>query len=345
MSDDESKDQSKARGGFARADVLPPARRSEIAKAAAMARWADDASIPQATHEGTLTIGNVEIACAVLENGQRVITQSGFMRALGRARQAKGRGYYDGDVNMPAFLTAKNLKPFISKELEVTSSQIEFRLKGRRAFGYPADLLPKVCDVFLDAKAANALIPQQEHIAAKAQILIRGLAHVGILALVDEATGYQRDRAPDALAKILEAFITKELQPWLHTFPDEFYEHLFRLRGLDYPHDTPKRPQYFGHLTNDIVYRRIAPGVLEELKRTTPKRPSGRLRHHLHRRLTSDLGHPKLREHMASVVTIMKLSDKYQDFKDKLDRIHPAYNETMALDFDHGDGGDDEPGL
>ena len=32
----------------------------------------------------------------------------------------------NADVNMPAFLTAKNLKPFISKELEVTSSQIEF---------------------------------------------------------------------------------------------------------------------------------------------------------------------------------------------------------------------------
>ena len=64
---------------------------------------------------------------AVLEGGKRLITQSGFMVALGRARQAKGRAYYDADVNMPAFLTAKNLKPFIFQELEVTSSQIEFK--------------------------------------------------------------------------------------------------------------------------------------------------------------------------------------------------------------------------
>jgi hypothetical protein len=56
------------------------------------------------------------------------------MKALGRARQAKGRAFYDADVNMPAFLTAKNLKPFISQELEVTSSQREFRtLRGTRA--------------------------------------------------------------------------------------------------------------------------------------------------------------------------------------------------------------------
>ncbi len=88
-----------------------------------------------------------------------------------------------------------------------------------------------------------------------------------------------------------------------------------------------------GHLTNDIIYKRLAPGVLEELKKSTPKTPSGRHRQHLHRRLTPDLGHPKLREHMASVVTIMKLSDGYRDFKSKLDRIHGKYDETMAMDF------------
>ena len=92
--------------------------------------------LPRATHEGILHIGDKEIRAAVLENGQRVLTQSDVMRALGRARQAKGRQYYDADVNMPAFLTAKNLKPFIPKDLEVTSSQLEFKpLKGARAFG------------------------------------------------------------------------------------------------------------------------------------------------------------------------------------------------------------------
>ena len=108
---------------------------------------------------------------------------------------------------------------------------------------------------------------------------------------------------------------------------------MFRLRGLDFPRDSVKRPQYFGHLTNDIIYSRIAPGVLEELKRATPRNPSGQLKTHFHRRLTPDLGHPKLREHMASIVTAMKLSDDYADFKRKLDKIHPRYDETMAMDF------------
>ena len=322
--------ETKARGGHARANALTAERRREIAKNAAESRWTKD--LPVAYYTGELNIGNVKIGCAVLEDGRRVLTQSGMMRALGRSRQAKGRAYYDGDVNLPAFLTAKSLKPFISEELYVTSSQIEFRLSsGQRAFGYVAEMLPQVCEVYLKARDAKALKPSQMNIAVQADILIRGLAHVGIAALIDEVTGFQRDRAADALVEILERFIAKELQPWVKTFPDTFYEELFRLRGLDYPKDTVKRPQYFGKLTNNIIYDRLAPRVKDELKKSTPKSPTGRLKNCLFQRLTPELGHPKLREHLASVVTIMKLSKDYNDFEGKLDDIHPSYGKTLRL--------------
>jgi hypothetical protein len=323
-----------AKGGLARAKSLTPEQRSAIARAAVEQRWANQgiSPVPRATHEGVLHIGDVVIPCAVLENGQRVLTQSGLMIALGRARQAKGREYYDADVNMPAFLTAKNLKPFISKELGVTSSQLKFRtVRGMLAFGYRAELLPKVCDVFLDAENANALTQGQKHIAAQAKILIRGLAHVGIVALVDEATGYQDERARDALAKILEAFIAKELRAWVHTFPAEFYKELFRLRSIPYTSNV-KRPQYIGHLTNDLVYARLAPGVLDELRRLTPRDEKGRLKNHLHRRLTEDLGHPKLLQHLSAVTALMKASDTWKLFKPLLDKALPRYKRLPLFD-------------
>ncbi|OWK33646.1 P63C domain-containing protein [Sphingomonas dokdonensis] len=320
----------QSKGGAARAKALTKEERSAIARKAAAGRWAKD--LPAAEYTGDVDIGGTKISCAVLSDGTRVLTQSDMMRALGRARQAKGRAFYKGDVNLPAFITAQNLKPFIPEELYVTSSQVEFVLpSGQRAFGYRAEMLPQICEVYLKARDALALKPSQEHVAKQADILMRGLAKVGIVALVDEATGFQRDRASDALSKILEAFIAAELQPWVKTFPDEFYAELFRLRGLDYPHDTVKRPQYFGYLTTDIIYDRLAPGVKEELRKATPKTSKGRLSQHLHRRLTPDLGHPKLREHMSSVVTIMKLSDDYDDFHEKLDRLHPKYGETIPL--------------
>lgn len=158
-------EESAAKGGIARAEILPPERRIAIAREGGRARWAD---LPYATHEAPLRIGGAVIQSAVLNDKRRVLTQSDVMRALGRARQAKGRSYYDGDVNLPVFLTAKNLKRFIPNELSVTSSQIEFRRKGAgKAYGYPAELLPKICRVFIEADSAGKLTHNQKHVAAK----------------------------------------------------------------------------------------------------------------------------------------------------------------------------------
>lgn len=131
--------------------------------------------------------------------------------------------------------------------------------------------------------------------------------------------------------RILEAYITNELQPWVKTFPEDFYRQMFRLRGLDYPKATINRPQYFGHLTNDVVYDRLAPGVREELKKQTPRDAKGRHSTQLHRRLTTDLGHPKLREHMAAVVALMTISNSWEQFIDHLDQARPRWDKGVPL--------------
>lgn len=325
----------QSKGGEARAKALSSEQRSAIAKKAAESRWAGD--IPQATHESIIRLGDLDIDCAVLADGRRVISERAMTRAFGGKRGGSHwKRAKEGGANLPVYLSAKNYSPFINSDLaSALNSPILYKtLQGNVAHGLEASLLPAVCDVFLKARDADELHPKQIPLSVQADIIMRGLAAVGIIALIDEATGYQRERAADALSKILEAFIVKELQPWVKTFPEEYYVQLFRLRGLDFPHDTVKRPQYFGHLTNDIIYDRLAPGVKDELKKSTPKAPSGRHRQHLHRRLTPDLGHPKLREHMASVVTIMKLSDDYEQFHHRLDRLHPKFGETLPLALD-----------
>ena len=280
------KDKRKAGkiGGTRRAEILPPERRSEIARKAAAARWG---TLREAiSREGTLKIGGAEIECYVLDDETRVLARAAFVRAIGRTGKVKGGRRYDEELQTPAFLTAENLKPFWPSHLDGNSKPIFFTYDGREMIGYKAELLPDVCDIFADADRAGVLRANQRHIADACRLLSRGLTRVGIIGLVDEATGYQRDRAANALAEILEKFIAKELRPWVHTLPDEFYAELFRLRGLDFPEESVKRPQYFGHLTNDIIYRRLAPEILERLKEATPRAPSGRLKYHLHRRLT-----------------------------------------------------------
>lgn len=290
----------------------------------------------KATHEGMIKLGKsgeIELPCAVLENEQRVLTQSGFMKGLGRARQAKSRKYYNGDVNLPAFLTAKNLKPFISDDLLVTSSQIEFyTVKGARAYGYSADLLPQVCEVFLDAERAGVLTKSQEHIAERARILYKGLVRVGITALVDEATGYQDVRTREALQKILEDFIAKELQPWIKTFDDEFYKLIFHLNKWPYNSQTiKKRPGVIGRWTNDIVYDRLAPGVKTELHRITERDERGRLKTKLFQRLTKSVGYQKLLQHISAVKALMRASNDWRGFMRLLNRALPKQYQTLEL--------------
>ena len=333
---DTSKPQS--RGGQARAKSLSPSERSAIARKAARERWSSQV-LPAicGSADNPLSIGGVEIECYVLEDGTRVVTQRSFMRAIGRKHRSGNVTAVGDEEALPPFLNARSLRNYVTDDLVSDSRPVTFTLpRGGRAKGYKAELLPVVCELYLRARQDGALPSNQEHIAAQAEILVRGLAQTGIIALVDEATGYQEIRARDALAKILESFVEKELQAWVRTFPDDFYKEIFRLRGLQYP---PKdglgaRPQYFGNLTNDVVYKRLAPGVLEELKRVQRKGKTGKPKDKLFQHLTQNTGYPKLREHLGSVVTLMKMSPDWDTFKLHLDRIHPKYDETIPLDYD-----------
>ena len=207
---------------------------------------------------------------------------------------------------------------------------ILFVASGGVAHGYPATLLVDLCNVVLEVRESGSLHSQQAHIAERCETLVRNLARVGIIALVDEATGYQRIREERALATILEKFIAKELQPWTKTFPYEFYNQIFRLKDWPGPQGM-KKPSVIGHYTNDFVYARLAPHVLDELKRINPTLPSGRRRHTHHQWFTPDLGHPMLKEHLAAVTALMRAAPNWESFVRSLKRALPRRNETIPL--------------
>jgi hypothetical protein len=324
-------DSIQSLGGKARFAALSADERSKIAKKGAHALW----SLPKATHEGVISLGVAgEISCAVLNDGTRLLTQMGFLSAIGRSPRARG-GQGSSDEVIP-FVAAKNLKPFVTRELLDATKTIRFRtLTGRTAIGYRAELLPKVCDVYLRARAEDRLHVKQTHIAKEADIIMRGLGEVGIVGLIDEATGYQYDRARNALAQILECFITKELQAWTKTFPLDFYQELFRLKNWPFNPRTMRGPRAIAQYTNDIVYRRLAPGVLDELRAKNPV-VQGRRKHKLFQWLTGDIGHPKLLAHLEGVKILMKESPTWEEFLSKLDKYYPIIETTeLGLVLQH----------
>lgn len=332
------KDPKKVAAGKARMKALTPAKRREIARLAAEARWSAD--LPMADFEGTFNIGQVELAAAVLRDETRIITQATFLRALGRSRSPKaGTGVLSTVDELPFFLQADALKPFITSELASSTKPIFYRTKkGGKGVGYDARSLKKVAEVYLQFRDASlrdtGKVPARyEGMIQAADTLIRALAEIGIVALVDEATGFQEVRQRHALQDILDAFLLKELAAWAKRFPDDFYKEIYRLRGWEWRGRKFNPPQAVAGYTTDFVYERLAPGIREELEKRMPKDSEGRKKGKLHQLLTDDIGHPALAQHLHAVITLMKASKNWNQFKLMLDTALPKRGSTFQLPF------------
>lgn len=336
----EFKDSRARAGGLARAAGLDAESRSEIARRAAEARWGE---VRVAYHTGDISIGDMQLSCAVLEDGTRLVNQSTILTALGRNPQKSRRHRGDSIEKRPPFLLANNLQPFITDELRAIMEPIRYRVAdggNSKPWGYRAEMLPLVCDVYLEAREANMLDAKQVAVARAAEILVRGLARVGIVALVDEATGYQEVRARDELQMLLEAYVQAELRPWLKTFPDEFFREVYRLQGWEYRPGTSKRPCYVGKLINKYVYEQLPPGVLDELRRLNPKNEKGyRARKH-HQFLTVDTGNVHLDRQISTVTTLMRIAKEKQDFEELFERAF-APQQRLPLVVELPEGEDD----
>jgi hypothetical protein len=346
--DDESRQvPARAAGGIARAASLSKAKRKEIASRAALSRWNKD--IPKASHSGVLSIGEIDIECAVLPDGTRVLSERAITKGFGGKRGgAHWRRKEAGDIgaDLPVFLSAKNISSNLPNDLVKALTKpilyISAKGKGRIGHGVDATLLPAICAALTKLYRAKKLYPSQEPIAEQAARLAAGLADVGIVALVDEATGYQEVRPRDELRRLLEAYVSPEFLPWTKRFPDEFYKELFRLRRWTYDPLSVKRPRLVGYLTENIVYKRLPDGVLEELKRLNPKDETGRRRHRHHQLLTSDIGNPHLEKHVASAITLMKISGSYKGFKKHLDKALPMPKSQLQLPLGEEDDENEE---
>jgi P63C domain len=346
-----------SQGGDARDKALTAERKSEIAREGALARWSG--SFPQAIAEGEIEFAGRLVACAVLDNKLRVLTQETFLTTLGRAGKAKGGQGSRQMMRMgglPPFLAAANLEPYISDELRIAATPIVYRtLRGNRAYGYDAKLLPMVCEVYLRARDAHlealkdaqerrkrgeqieakpVLLPNQEPLVRTCDLLVRSMAREHIVALVDRATGYQEFAVRDEIAKILEAYIAPHLVRWALRFPDEFFKQVYRIHGWNYVVGNRKMPQYVGKFINKYVYEELPDGVLEKLQDLNPVLESGHRATQLHRRLT-DTGNVHLDRQVTAVITLMSVSDDKDDFKTQFAtskmRTLPRKVETKAL--------------
>lgn len=302
-----------------------------------------------ATHQGEMNINGIIIPCAVLENRERVISIRGIATALG----TKGGGAYwkqkrerPEEEMLPEFISAKNIESYARAKLpELLAGTVSYKsLSGQEAEGIRAEIIPDICDIWVKALSEGKLTEKQMKTARQAHILLSAFAKLGITALVDEATGFQKEK--DEYQKLVERYIATELQPWIKTFGDDYYYQLYRLKGWDWNRffvDRKNHPWAVANITNRIVYEKLPDGVLGALQELNPANDKG-IRQHRHFQLLSpDEGKIHLLKHLGAIVNIM---ERYEDGEwekalHEIDTRFPSkrigQNPTLPLDYHHAD--------
>ena len=316
---------------------LPPIRCEEI-RGRGMTDCSRLPKVIAGAPDRPLTIGSIEIPCYVLRDETRVLTRGEFLKALGRSRVPKaGKGGRGKVEALPFFLRAKQLKPFITRKLKSLAKPVFFLLgSGPPEKGYHAELLPHVCAVYLKARSAGALLPQQLPFAERAEFLLGGISPVGIIAQVDETSGYLAIRRRNAREEIIEEYVASDLQQWARAIPDEFFERMYELRNLDGP-DGLKRPSVIGRCINEYVFEYLPGEVLDQLKRASSPPEEDRRRSQHHRLPQRETGLRELTNHACDVILLMRVSSNWREFDRLFHRVFKRPGDPLV--------GDQAPGM
>lgn len=299
------------------------------------------------THEGILSLGELKIPCYVLKNGERVLSTTGMQRALG-VIENEPRQRSSGRLD--EILTSKIVSRFISSDKVSSQYTPIYCFQGKKKISaYKAIMLPEICEVMLKvrdyARKNNIELGiRQQAVVIQSDIIIRSLAKVGIIALVDEATGYQKVRGKHELQKFLDKFLLQEHAKYIPTFEDEFFETIYKMKGWDWDIvNKGKNPSVMGHYINNFVYSRVAPLVLIELKKLNPAQETQdgnwKGRKHKHTQyIDKNFGHPKLKEHIAAIIALGKASGyNWRNFQRLVNRAFPKFGHSIELGFPDAD--------
>ncbi len=324
--------------GISRA-INGSASRKTISKIAAALNVSEDLLIPgdlpyakYGSDKTYIPFGSIEVPCYVLNTGQRVLSGRGMQKALGSTSQSgEWLQRFASNQSLELFfndgensITERIANPIIFRRKNAGGSQVD-------TFGYEATLLIDICTAVIDAHRAN--VYNDAKIIASAEAIIRAVAKVGIIALVDEATGYdkEKNRAKNELQKFLNGFLSEEASKWVKMFDDSFFEDLYKMHNWSWG-KTAKRPGVVGRWINDLVYERIGPMVLPELQERNPTTEKGYRKYKHHQFLTADIGAPALRKHIDSLHTLAVASGyNWLLFKKLVNRVHPQKEQPLAL--------------
>ena len=316
-------------GGKARSEQLSADERKRIASEAAKTRWAE--SCPKAVsgeQDKPIRIADILVPCYVLDDGRRVITMNGMLDTFSMAR---GGAMVKGMNRLELFISQDRIKPFVSEDLRTRiSNPIKFRTGKSIAYGFDSDTLIDVAEAVIQADNSGSLQKQQAGIAHQCRVITSSLTRIGLIALIDEASGYQDKRDKDELQQILTMYLLPEHRPWMQTIPDAFTNEIYRVYGWVRTANN-RGPRYAGKLIRKLIYEKLPKPVLPALDDADPSNSKYQRKHKHHQFLTEKQGLDHFRSQVITVMTLLRISKNKIEFNRHLESY---FGSQMSFDFD-----------
>src|SRR5665213_2286816 len=281
----------------------------------------DDKQAPPVPESGKVRSGKARMDKMTPEE-RRVMSRTGATDLL---TGGKGGG------NLESYTRIRVLKEYIPENLP--GEMIEFTLPGvvnKTVMGMQAETFLDICTAYVTAWQAGKLESDaQIKIAMKSAIFTAACAKVGLIALIDEATGYQYERPFDALEFKLKLFLTEEMRKWDKTFPDDLWVQFGRL--TKWKGSLHSRPKYWGNLVMELIYEYLDADVAQWLRDNAPKPLKGQ---NYHQWMTEQYGLKRLIEHIWKVIGLASGCEDMKELKYKMQEIYgkaPGFQYTFKL--------------
>ena len=250
------------------------------------------------THYGVARFGEMGCEAVVLDDGSR-----GYLRR----QMAEMIGQHIHNRSSRFTQICADFAPKSLSLLEKSDSQILMPHGGLAQF-FPAGVVPDIASGVIAAALEGRLHKSRLGMVAPCLKIIHALASTGEVALIDEATGYQYHRAPDALQELIGKLLRQSGSSWERRFQPDYYRAIYRLFGWRYQGHVQNPPHVLGQITLRWVYAQVLPPeLLDEIR----NRKGLSEKHH---QWLSERGLERLTQQIHSVTAIARCSANYRDF-------------------------------
>lgn len=253
----------------------------------------------------------LEIECYVLENGSRVITKQGIQKTLGISNK-NNNGFSLEDI-------------ILSSEVKKSQEKFEYFLPIKKALQnnfkstsqqntrfYDVEVLITICSHINRMKLLGFLPDELDWLHVTSEKIRDAFSKLGIIAFVDDATGYTKFRKQNEYVEKLKLLLSEDAGEWEKCFTTDFYEIFWKFWGNRKKFDGSKKQQFFRALMEKYVYTPLAKKTGIDNDASNSKNCADLV--------FGNIGKATLKTYLEKLTLIGRMSDTEGDFDRNLEK-------------------------